>query len=137
MLGDSPEKSKNSLKKAMKRRNAKTVQFSAPTYYEASEVDYSTDEEEEQEDDVADHPDDGSEAESAALDHDNDNQDEITAVETVQPKSQNIVENRDADSTERSRTPLEGEKDVVDDHPAGDHSISKDGSVERLGELFV
>ncbi|RMZ91915.1 hypothetical protein DV736_g865, partial [Chaetothyriales sp. CBS 134916] len=45
MLGDNPEKSKNPLKKAMRRRNAKTVQFTAPTYYEPSEYDYSDDEE--------------------------------------------------------------------------------------------
>ncbi|GAB7347287.1 hypothetical protein MBLNU459_g3373t1 [Dothideomycetes sp. NU459] len=45
MLGDSPEKTKNPLKKAMRRRNAKTVQFAAPTYVEASDYDYSSDEE--------------------------------------------------------------------------------------------
>lgn len=41
MLGDGPEKSKNPLKKAMRRRNAKMVQFTASTYHEASEVDWS------------------------------------------------------------------------------------------------
>jgi len=48
MLGDKDqaEKSKNPLKKAIRRRNAKTVTFSAPTYVEASDVEYSTDEEE-------------------------------------------------------------------------------------------
>ena len=45
MLGDNPERSKNPLKKAMRRRNAKTVQFTAPTYVEASDVEYSTEEE--------------------------------------------------------------------------------------------
>ena len=45
MLGDNPEKSINPLKKAMRRRNAKTVQFTAPTYYEASDIEYSSDEE--------------------------------------------------------------------------------------------
>jgi hypothetical protein len=45
MLGDQAEKSKNPLKKAIRRRNAKTVTFTAPTYVEASDVDYSTDEE--------------------------------------------------------------------------------------------
>ena len=45
MLGDNAEKSKNPLKKAMKRRNAKTVQFAAPTYVEPSDVDYSSEEE--------------------------------------------------------------------------------------------
>ncbi|KAF2011313.1 hypothetical protein BU24DRAFT_435817 [Aaosphaeria arxii CBS 175.79] len=44
MLGDTAEKSKNPLKKAMRRRNAKTVQFAAPTYVEASDYDYSSDE---------------------------------------------------------------------------------------------
>jgi len=46
MLGDNPEKSKNPLKKAMRRRNAKTVQFAAPTYYEPSDYEYSDEEEE-------------------------------------------------------------------------------------------
>ncbi|OQO14737.1 hypothetical protein B0A48_00119 [Cryoendolithus antarcticus] len=46
MLGDNPEKSKNPLKKAIRRRNAKTVQFAAPTYVEASDYDYSSDEDE-------------------------------------------------------------------------------------------
>ncbi|KAJ8108514.1 hypothetical protein OPT61_g8120 [Boeremia exigua] len=45
MLGDTAEKTKNPLKKAMRRRNAKTVQFGAPTYVEASDYDYSSDEE--------------------------------------------------------------------------------------------
>ena len=45
MLGDTTEKSKNPLKKAMRRRNAKQVTFSAPTYVEPSEYEYSTDEE--------------------------------------------------------------------------------------------
>ena len=44
MLGDTAEKTKNPLKKAMRRRNAKTVQFGAPTYVEASDYDYSSDE---------------------------------------------------------------------------------------------
>ena len=46
MLGDQAEKSKNPLKKAIRRRNAKTVSFAPPTYVEASDVDYTTDEEE-------------------------------------------------------------------------------------------
>lgn len=45
MLGDSPEKSKNPLKKAMRRRNGKTVQFAAPTYRDPPMMDYSTEEE--------------------------------------------------------------------------------------------
>lgn len=45
MLGDNPEKTRNPLKKAMRRRTAKQVQFAAPTYVEASDYDYSDDEE--------------------------------------------------------------------------------------------
>ncbi|KAL8942196.1 MAG: hypothetical protein Q9216_001804 [Gyalolechia sp. 2 TL-2023] len=48
MLSDAPEKSRNPLKKAMKRRNGKAVQFAAPTYVEASDVEYSTEEEDEE-----------------------------------------------------------------------------------------
>ncbi|KAL2865420.1 uncharacterized protein BJX67DRAFT_358850 [Aspergillus lucknowensis] len=51
MLGDNLEKSKNPLKKAMRRRNAKNVTFTNPTYIEASEAEYST--EEEVDDDVS------------------------------------------------------------------------------------
>jgi len=50
MLGDTAEKTKNPLKKAMRRRNAKTVQFAAPTYVEASDYDYSSDEDDDQDD---------------------------------------------------------------------------------------
>ena len=50
MLGDEEDKRAgnplNPLKKAMKRRNAKTVQFTAPSYVEPSDVEYSSDEEE-------------------------------------------------------------------------------------------
>ncbi|KAF1965659.1 hypothetical protein BU23DRAFT_488808, partial [Bimuria novae-zelandiae CBS 107.79] len=44
MLGDTAEKTKNPLKKAMRRRNAKTVQFAQPQYFEPSDYDYSSDE---------------------------------------------------------------------------------------------
>ena len=50
MLGDGEDKRTgkplNPLKKAMKKRNAKTVQFTAPSYVEPSDVEYSSDEEE-------------------------------------------------------------------------------------------
>ena len=48
MLGDAAEKSVNPIKKAIRRRNAKNVSFAAPTYVEASDIDYSTDEEDEE-----------------------------------------------------------------------------------------
>ncbi|KAL8783899.1 MAG: hypothetical protein Q9213_004317 [Squamulea squamosa] len=45
ILDDQMTKTRNPLKKAMKRRTGKSVQFAAPTYVEASDVDYSTEEE--------------------------------------------------------------------------------------------
>ncbi|RYO79797.1 hypothetical protein DL766_006581 [Monosporascus sp. MC13-8B] len=45
MLGDQAEKTKNPLKSAIRRRK-KTVTFTAPTYVDYSDFDYSTDEEE-------------------------------------------------------------------------------------------
>jgi hypothetical protein len=44
MLGDTADKPKNPLKKAIKRRNAKNVTFGPPEYVEASDYDYSSDE---------------------------------------------------------------------------------------------
>ncbi|KAF2762675.1 hypothetical protein EJ05DRAFT_481584 [Pseudovirgaria hyperparasitica] len=48
MLGDNAERSKNPLKKAIRRRNAKNVTFGGPTYVEASDYDYSSDEEDDE-----------------------------------------------------------------------------------------
>ncbi|KAI1144567.1 hypothetical protein F5Y05DRAFT_31105 [Hypoxylon sp. FL0543] len=45
MLGDQAEKTKNPLKTAIMRRKAKTVMFTAPTYVDYSDIDYSTEEE--------------------------------------------------------------------------------------------
>ncbi|KAL2164370.1 hypothetical protein VTH06DRAFT_3586 [Thermothelomyces fergusii] len=45
MLGDQPDKARNPIKTAMKRRKTKNVQFAAPTYVDYSDVDYSTEEE--------------------------------------------------------------------------------------------
>ncbi|KAI1374633.1 hypothetical protein F4677DRAFT_455346 [Hypoxylon crocopeplum] len=47
MLGDQAEKTKGSIKTAMRRRKAKTVTFTAPTYVDYSDIDYSTEEEDE------------------------------------------------------------------------------------------
>ena len=46
MLGDNPERSMNPLKKAMRRRNAKTVNFAPPTYFEPPEQQWSDEEDE-------------------------------------------------------------------------------------------
>jgi hypothetical protein len=76
MLGDNPEKSKNPLKKAMRRRNAKTVQFAPPTYYEPSDYEYSDEEDEPEGDDAR--------AEQADVDPaDDDDPDDVAQDATV------------------------------------------------------
>ena len=81
MLGDNNEKSKNPLKKAMRRRNAKTVNFGAPTYIDASDVDYSSDEDSEHGDFFDDETLDGEE-------EDGQDQAEDIVVEPLRPKGQ-------------------------------------------------
>ena len=83
MLGDNPEKSKNPLKKAMRRRNAKSVTFATPTYFEASDIDYST-EEEHEEGGYDDEEDDISQSDS--LLNTEDTQSENIVVEPLRPK---------------------------------------------------
>ena len=102
MLGDQAEKSKNPIKKAIRRRNAKTVAFAPPTYVEASDVDYSTDEE------------DGDEifyGQNVQQEQNTDQQeqkaeeDEIKAVEPLKPR---------ADLREVKADPAEGEASRAD-----------------------
>ncbi|KAJ5091627.1 hypothetical protein NUU61_006497 [Penicillium alfredii] len=82
MLGDNSEKSKNPLKKAMRRRNAKTVNFTAPTYIEASDVEFSSDDDSEHGDFFNDDETvDGEEEESQEANED-------IVVEPLRPKAQ-------------------------------------------------
>ncbi|KAI2701940.1 hypothetical protein CBS147332_7716 [Penicillium roqueforti] len=99
MLGDNNEKSKNPLKKAMRRRNAKTVNFGAPTYIDASDVDYSTDDDSEHGDFFNDDETlDGEE-------EDVQEQAEDIVVEPLRPKAQkenqNLTEHVDANGVEK------------------------------------
>ncbi|KAG4031078.1 hypothetical protein MFRU_010g02030 [Monilinia fructicola] len=80
-LLDHAEKSKNPLKKAIRRRNTKTVTFAAPTYVEASDVDYSTDEDDGDGDFYGQH--DQSEHQEHNVDDD-----EIVAIEPLKPRSE-------------------------------------------------
>ncbi|CAI7579008.1 unnamed protein product [Penicillium glandicola] len=97
MLGDNNEKSKNPLKKAMRRRNAKTVNFGPPTYIDASDVDYSTDDDSEHGDFFNDDETlDGEE-------EDVQEQAEDIVVEPLRPKAQKetLAEQADANGMEK------------------------------------
>ncbi|KAI9801203.1 MAG: hypothetical protein M1825_003477 [Sarcosagium campestre] len=120
MLGDNHEKSKNPLKKAMRRRNAKTVQFSAPTYVEASDIDYSSEEGE------ADGEPDGNEVEAEPVAHAPDEQDEITAIEPLKPK------NPGKDPKTDLRESSDVTRDSIETDARSDRTHSLDESEEGL-----
>jgi len=99
MLGDTAEKSKNPLKKAMRRRNAKTVQFSAPTYVEASDYDYSSDEENGDDETFGNGE---SHQREDSQDGSEQDQDEILAVEPLKINGVKKEANADAEPRESS-----------------------------------
>lgn len=127
MLGDNTEKSRNPLKKAMRRRNAKTVQFCAPTYVEASDVEYSTDEEDGEADPYLSEA-EPSEAQAQAQANGAQQHEDATAAEAVKlsnsPKDSGVddieqhhspVENGDGDISTQAELPLSND-DVSDPH---------------------
>lgn len=109
MLGDNPEKSKNPLKKAMRRRNAKTVAFSTPTFIEASDMVFSSDDETEDGDGEYYNSDD--EETSRDLEYDPEEaEDKNMVVEPLKPTKSKETENPEeptasdnAQSEERDR----------------------------------
>lgn len=126
MLGDNSEKSKNPLKKAMRRRNAKSVSFSNPTYIEASDVEFGTDDEME-DGDFFDH-----DEESSRGDDDEESQDgqhEDIVVEPLKTKAQREKESEESEgmqaetqdsdhaSPEKSRTSEDVESEGAKHRP--------------------
>ncbi|EEH40987.2 hypothetical protein PAAG_02963 [Paracoccidioides lutzii Pb01] len=104
MLGDNAEKSKNPLKKAMRRRNAKTVTFtSSPIYHEPSDIEYSTEEEEEEEGDDQFFDDDDDNADSN--DGHEGSQKEDVVDESLRTNSQTDKDVANGQEQERAREP--------------------------------
>ncbi|KAL2820787.1 hypothetical protein BJX63DRAFT_418400 [Aspergillus granulosus] len=99
MLGDNLEKSKNPLKKAMRRRNAKTVTFTSPTYIEASDVEYST--EEEVDDDISFTDEYASRDEYDVREEQN----EDIVVEPLRPKAQRDKSAQETQSAHETQEP--------------------------------
>lgn len=106
MLGDEEERkpghSLNPLKKAIKRRNMKSVQFTAPSYVEPSDVEYSTEEEGEGDDGYL-----GQEQDNASIQNSEQGREiePSAVVEPLKPRSQIREVRQDgdlADSTTRN-----------------------------------
>ncbi|OQE11052.1 hypothetical protein PENVUL_c003G04968 [Penicillium vulpinum] len=138
MLGDNNEKSKNPLKKAMRRRNAKTVNFGAPTYIDASDVDYSTDDDSEHGDFFNDDETlDGEEEDVQEQAEDN------IVVEPLRPKAQkenspehadvNGAEKQDSQRSSSDRRPSSEEFFEAEEPPV---SRSRNGTVRNTDSFF-
>lgn len=133
MLGDNSEKSKNPLKKAMRRRNAKSVSFSSPTYIEASDVDYDT-EDDMEEGDFFDHDEESSRGEDDDDDVQDDQHDDIV-VEPLKTKSQREKETEEsegrpsqASETDHASPENGGASDDVEPDGKQRHFIKKDNA---------
>ena len=119
MLGDNSEKSKNPLKKAMRRRNTKTVAFTAPTYIEASDVEYSTEDEDDgggfyiDDEDIA-------EADDIEEGHDED-----IIVEPLRPKSQR---DKEAQEPETARENQETERQSPEPRQSAEEAMESEGN---------
>ena len=127
MLGDNPEKPKNPLKKAMRRRNAKTVNFAPPTYYEPDEKVWSDEEEgdegDEGEDGVAAHTEDNNaEQDRESAQHSQQTQqaqqahqvqqvDKASEQQRVQPSSATIhrIESKEDMDVDEPTSPIKSE----------------------------
>lgn len=127
MLGDIPEKSKNPLKKAMRRRNGKTVQFAAPTYRDPPPMDYST-EEDEDEDGDGEHP-TNQEGSNDTQNADREKETtEITAVESLAARGQ---ENENDVSEPKGSL---DSRETDDQNSIVENEHSSDETAERSGD---
>ena len=133
MLGDQGEKSKNPLKKVIRRRNAKTVTFAPPTYVEASDVDYSTDEEEGEGDLYG---------EKEPLEQDNDqkeqqqDEDQITATEPQKARSEiREVKSEPGDLERTTSSDIQRDSDEISEGRL-ENSKSRNGTVRNTDSFF-
>ncbi|KAH6680760.1 hypothetical protein B0J14DRAFT_272892 [Halenospora varia] len=134
MLGDQAEKSKNPLKKAIRRRNAKTVAFAAPTYVEASDIDYSTEEEDGDGDFYGQNGDvdqNGEQQEPAA------EEEEIAAIEPLKPRAEIREVKSDSaepEATAASTSDAQRTSDEIFDGKL--ESKSRNGTVRNTDSFF-
>jgi hypothetical protein len=138
MLGDQAEKSKNPLKKAIRRRNAKTVTFTAPTYVEASDVDYSTDEEEGEGDYYGQN---GQQEQNGEQQEQRPEDDEVAAVEPLKPRAE--LREVKSDPTEADSSRGDGTSNSSDTARTSDEffdgkleSKSRNGTVRNTDSFF-
>jgi hypothetical protein len=137
MLGDQADKPTNPLKKAIRRRNAKTVTFNQThIYVEASDVEYSSDED--GEDNFLGHREDNAEAEKAHADEDEivSAEPERAAVREVKTGITDDSKQAASDHTPDSSTEIIRTSDEIFDGRQEGASKSRNGTVRNTDSFF-
>ena len=104
----------------MRRRNAKTVQFTAPTYFEASDVEYSTEEDEEGDPESYAQDEDGVENQNRQQDVE---ADDIVAIEPLHTR----------EPLTDTQTPIDPRVDAPETTITAERSQSIDDDLDRIG----
>ncbi|ETS75512.1 hypothetical protein PFICI_12456 [Pestalotiopsis fici W106-1] len=137
MLGDTPDKGKSSLKTAMRRRK-KTVTFTAPTYVEASDVDYSSDEEDELEAEATAQDQATQQAQAQQAASDETAEDESAKVEPLKPRSQKQAGVEAALDETIAEDDAEGRasEEIFDNRNEARVRTTKNGTVRNTDSFF-
>ncbi|KAI0486941.1 hypothetical protein F4859DRAFT_321213 [Xylaria cf. heliscus] len=139
MLGDQAEKARNPIVTAMKRRKAKTVTFTAPTYVDYSDFDYS-DEEGEEDDTEASQQGDQQKQGTAQKAKADALEDESAKVEPLKPRSQkqakaDAAKSEEADNVELStKEPTLRSSDEIFDGKT--ERTTRNGTVRNTDSFF-
>ncbi|KAI6245317.1 Tip elongation aberrant protein Tea4 [Erysiphe necator] len=122
MLGDQPDRYKTPLIKAFRKRSTKTVAFADPTYVEASDIDYTTDEDEEDQEYLGNTLQRDQIGDSKEREHDTD---ESVSIES--PKANSDANDTGIEDPERDRSLVTSSIDVseVYDESTDGKSLSK------------
>lgn len=131
MLNDVPDKSKNPLKKAMRRRNAKQVAFAAPTYVEASDIDYSTDEDDEEAQYFQQQQQQQEQQEAQSTE--NDVIDEAATVKPLSVKTAKAEASADKDGQVVGSETTRNSDEIFDGKP---ERVTKNGTVRNTDSFF-
>lgn len=143
MLGDQAEKTKNPLKSAMRRRKAKTVTFTAPTYVDYSDIEYSTDEEEGENDGSVQRQttQQQKEQQATAQQATVEIEDESAKVEPLKPRSQQKQVRLDTTETEEKTdaddaSQISGRRSSDDMFDGKSERTSRNGTVRNTDSFF-
>lgn len=141
MLGDTAEKTKNTIKTAMRRRKTKTVAFAAPTYVDYSDHDVSSDEGEDGEDVQQQSQTQQAQAKRQQSAEDDMEEDESAKVEPLKPRAQQKLTKVDSAASDGSGS---GDAVTATDDPRGSEDmfenrterITKNGTVRNTDSFF-